>query len=333
MTTKRMLAEWERQASILMAFPTLDSDWGYIYPEAVQQFSRIVKALTDNGVKVKLLCKDLETAREAISKANQELVSYIEADYNDTWTRDYGPITIEEDSKIKELDFGFNGWGLKFAADRDNLVNLRLSPAGRYKNQRDFVLEGGSIESDGRGTILTTSQCLTSDNRNGGKTKSELEPILKERLGAERILWLDHGSLAGDDTDSHIDTLARLAPGESILYVRCDDETDSHYKELAAMRRELEQLRTADGKPYSLIALPLPSPIYSKEGERLPATYANYLVTNDVVFVPTYNQPANDAKAMEAISSVFKGRKIVGVDCTTLIEQHGSLHCTTMQLY
>lgn len=336
--TKRFLAEWEAQCAVLMALPHENTDWEYILEEARDQYGRIIEALTGEGVHVILLCPDREDARDLLSGCPENLLSLIEMEYNDTWTRDYGPLAIEKDDSIRALDFGFNGWGLKFASDKDNLVNLRLSerfiiePA-QYRNERDFVLEGGSVETDGEGTLLTTSRCLCSPNRNGGKSRSELNVILHDRLGVDHVLWLDYGALDGDDTDSHIDTLARIAPNDTILFTGCRDMDDSHFEELLKMRAQLTMFRTVAGEPYNLVELPLPSPVYSPEGERIPATYANYLVTDNVIFMPTYNQPDNDRLAMQTVRIAFPDKKVVGIDCRTLLRQHGSLHCATMQLH
>lgn len=334
----RMLAEWERPDSILMAFPHTDTDWNYIIDEAGDQFARLVEAFTNNGIKVYLLCDDIEEVRTHLSKADHENLILIEGIFNDTWTRDYGPVTIENaEGKLLALDFGFNGWGLKFAADKDNLVNLNLQgtvfKSSAYRNNRDFILEGGSLETDGRGTLLTTTRCLCSPNRNGGKNRKELAKILSERLGFSHFLWLDNGYLEGDDTDSHIDTLARFsADGKSIIYTGPGELDDDQAKSLAAMRDELKALRDTEGNPYNLIELPLPQPIYS-DGERLPATYANYLITADRIFLPIYSQPENDEKAVEVMKKAFPNHKVIPVECNTLLKQHGSLHCSTMQLY
>ena len=231
-------------------------------------------------------------------------------------------------------DFKFNGWGLKFAADKDNLITSRLFDSGMFKgeysNNLNFVLEGGSIESDGKGTLLTTRECLLSKNRNGQSSKEEIQAYLEKVFGISRVLWLDHGYLSGDDTDSHIDTLARLAPNDTILYVSTDDERDEHFTELKAMECQRQSFTTADGAKYKLLPLPLPTPIFA-DGERLPATYANFLIGNGFVLVPIYGQESNDSEAMSIISSAFPDRKVLGVDCRALIKQHGSLHCVTMQ--
>ena len=257
---------------------------------------------------------------------------------NDTWARDHGFITVEELSPITHqpspilLDFCFNGWGEKFEATLDNQINRHLYEQGlvkgTYEDHLDFVLEGGSIESDGKGTIFTTSCCLMAPHRNQPLSRQEIEERLKTYLGAERIVWLEHGSLMGDDTDGHIDTLVRICPDDTLLYTGGDED----HPDLALMEQELQALRTLDGKPYRLLKLPLPRPVYD-EGECLPATYANYLVINGAVLVPTYNQPDLDAEALRTIGEAFPDREIVGIDCRAVIKQHGSLHCCTMQYY
>lgn len=333
-----MLAEWEPQAGVMLTLPASHTDWDYILPEAIDQYQRLIKALTDHDVHVLLICKNRESAEKILAECNQDLIAYVEADYNDTWIRDYGPISVVRHDRNRALDFGFNGWGLKFASDHDNLVNLSLKDKyvilpDAYRNERDFELEGGSIETDGRGTLLTTSRCLCSPNRNGGKSKKELYDILSSRLGVDHILWLDYGALEGDDTDSHIDTLARLAPQDTIIFTGCRDFDDPHFEELLRMRAQLTLFRTPEGEPYNLIELPLPSPVLDADGSRLPATYANYLVTDKAVFMPTYAQPANDMLAAQMLKIAFPDHEIVGVDCRTLLRQHGSLHCATMQIY
>ncbi len=282
-----------------------------------------------------------EEALRAISeKAGNDITENIitmKCDTDDTWARDHGFITLcgNNGSRIL-LDFRFNGWGMKFKADKDNAINRKLYDAGivkgEYKDNLDFVLEGGSIESDGRGTVFTTTGCLMAPNRNQPMSQDEIESELKRRLEADRIVWIDHGNLTGDDTDGHIDTLVRVAPDNTLLYMGCDDNTDEQYDELKKMETQLIMLRTADGKPYRLLRLPSPDAIYD-DGERLPATYANYLVINDAVLCPTYGQPENDRKAMEVMAQAFPGREIVGIDCRSIIKQHGSLHCCTMQYY
>ena len=305
---RRMLAEWEPQSAVQLTWPHEHTDWGPILPEITRVYD--------------------EMARE-ISK-REGLIVVDRIPHNDTWARDHGFITVEEEGNLMLLDFQFNGWGEKFPAELDNQINRRLYDEGMvkgiYESHLDFVLEGGSIESDGQGTIFTTECCLMAPHRNQPLTRQQIEERLKQWLGAERIVWLQHGSLLGDDTDGHIDTMVRICPDDTLLYTA----GDSDHPDLALMEQELETLRTLDGKPYRLLRLPLPRPIFDGD-DRLPATYANYLVVNGAVLCPVYAQPDLDAAALSTIGKAFPGRDIVGIDCRPLIRQHGSLHCCTMQ--
>lgn len=305
-----MLAEWEPQSAVQLTWPHKDTDWAPILPEITAVYE--------------------EMKREIESRETVIVVDDIP--HNDTWARDHGFITVEENGQLILLDFKFNGWGEKFAAELDNDINRQLYEQqlvkGIYESHLDFVLEGGSIESDGKGTIFTTTCCLMAPHRNQPLTQQEIDQQLKEWLGAERIVWINHGSLIGDDTDGHIDTLVRIAPNDTLLYIGADDE----HPDLLLMEQELQQLHTIDGHPYRLLRLPMPRPIYD-DGERLPATYANYLVINGAVLVPTYNQPDLDQEAISTIGKAFPDREIIGIDCRAVIRQHGSLHCCTMQYY
>jgi len=259
----------------------------------------------------------------------------VPAPADDTWARDHGPITVATDDGFALLDFRFNAWGNKFSWEKDNALNTHLAGAGvfgRYPMQPvDLVLEGGSIESDGQGTILTTSECLLTATRNPSIDREAVEERLAEHLGAERVLWLEHGYLAGDDTDSHIDTLARFCAPDHICYVACPNETDEHFDALQAMAEELQEFRCKDGQPYKLTALPWPDALYDEDGQRLPATYANFLIINEAVLLPVY-QVAQDEEAVRIMSELFPDREIVPINCRPLIHQHGSLHCITMQI-
>lgn len=305
-----MLAEWEPQSAVQLTWPHKDTDWAPILPEITAVYEEMKREIE---------------SRETVIVVN-------DIPHNDTWARDHGFITVEENGQLILLDFKFNGWGEKYAAELDNDINRQLYEQqlvkGIYESHLDFVLEGGSIESDGKGTIFTTTCCLMAPHRNQPLTQQEIEQQLKEWLGAERIVWINHGSLIGDDTDGHIDTLVRIAPNDTLLYIGADDE----HPDLLLMEQELQQLRTIDGHPYRLLRLPMPRPIYD-DGERLPATYANYLVINGAVLVPTYNQPDLDQEAISTIGKAFPDREIIGIDCRAVIRQHGSLHCCTMQYY
>ena len=305
-----MPAEWEHQSCVQLTWPHAQTDWAPMLPEITAVY---------------------EQMRREIEKREPVLV-VDDIPHNDTWARDHGFITVEEEGELLLLDFCFNGWGEKFPASLDNQINKHLYDRrllrGTYEPHLDFVLEGGSIESDGQGTIFTTECCLTAPHRNQPLTRDEIEDRLKRYLGAERVVWLQHGSLIGDDTDGHIDTMVRVCPADTLLYIGGDED----HPDLGAMEQELRTLRTPDGRPYRLLRLPLPRPVYDG-GERLPATYANYLVVNGAVLVPTYSQPDLDAQAMSTIQQAFPDREIVGIDCRAVIRQHGSLHCCTMQYY
>ena len=338
---RRVPAEWEQQRAVQLTWPHKDTDWAPMLSEITAVYEQMAREISKREQLIIVAPKDVRLPH--ILNAQCSILNS-----NDTWARDHGFITVEiptpelEDTgrELLLLDFKFNGWGEKFPADLDNAINRQLYEQGivkgTYESHLDFVLEGGSIESDGKGTIFTTRCCLMAPHRNQPLSQQEIEERLKEWLGAERVVWLEHGSLIGDDTDGHIDTLVRIAPNDTLLYIEADDE----HPDLLEMERELQALRTLDGKPYRLMKLPLPkfySPLQSEgageEASRLPATYANYLVINDAVLVPTYAQPDLDAEAMRIIGEAFPGRDIVGIDCRAVVQQHGSLHCCTMQYY
>ncbi len=328
-------AEWAPQRGVQLTWPHAQTDWAYMLEEVQACFANIAREIARRELLL-IVTPEPEQVRQQISGCvNMDNVRFMPCDTNDTWARDHGPITlIDPDGRPLLFDFKFNGWGLKFAADKDNLITRRTLEAGllqgTYVNRLNFALEGGSIESDGRGTLLTTSECLLSPNRNGQMNRAEIEAYLKEQFNLRQVLWLDHGYLAGDDTDSHVDTLARLCPDDTIAYVRCTDTADEHYEALHLMEEQLKTFRTPEGKPYRLLPLPMADAIV-EDGERLPATYANFLVMNGAVLYPTYNQPANDTQAAQVLQEAFPGREVVGIDCRALIRQHGSLHCVTMQ--
>lgn len=260
----------------------------------------------------------------------------VPAPANDTWARDHGPIALRtSEGQIQLLDFHFNAWGGKFPWEKDNALNRHLANFGSFGATSlvpvDFVLEGGSVESDGAATLLATSECLLTPSRNPDMDRSAIEALLQETLGAERILWLNHGYLAGDDTDSHIDTLARFCAVDHICHVGCPDVSDEHYGAIAAMEKDLAHFRQADGRPYRLTALPWPDAIYDGDGERLPASYANFLIINHAVLVPMYDVP-QDEQALDTLRAIFPDREIIAINCRPLIHQHGSLHCVAMQI-
>ncbi|MDE6206297.1 MAG: agmatine deiminase family protein [Muribaculaceae bacterium] len=363
--TVRTPAEWEPVDAVIVAWPHAETDWNYMLAEVQACYSAIIKALAE-VTEVIVVGPEAPTLADG---TRTERVHYVSLPTNDTWTRDYGPIATTEapyadgaepcantsaavhagsednsDSSasaasdgLRLNDFCFNAWGLKFAANCDNLVNSRLAAKGLFSvpvnNRLGFVLEGGSIESDGCGTILTTASCLLSPNRNGDLSREQVEDHLAAYLGARRVLWLEHGALSGDDTDGHIDTLARLVPpGDTIMYVGADP-SHPDYEELAAMKEELMALRREDGMPYNLVELPLPPAMHDPDDDSLlPATYANFLIVNGTVFLPTYGNPLADTTAVMSVKAAIPEYEVVCIDCRALVRQHGSLHCATMQL-
>ena len=322
-----MLAEWEPQSCVQLTWPHTDTDWAPMLADITAVYEEMAHEISKREALMIVAPKSLTPD---LSPLTPHLLPFTS---NDTWARDHGFITVEESDGTKVLlDFQFNGWGQKFAAELDNQINRHLYEQGlvegRYESHLDFVLEGGSIESDGRGTVFTTRCCLMAPHRNQPLTQQQIDERLKQYLGAERVVWLEHGSLIGDDTDGHIDTLVRICPDDTIIYTGGDGD----HPDLDDMERELQTLRTLDGQPYRLLKLPLPRPIYD-DGDRLPATYANYLVVNGAVLVPTYNQPDLDQEAMRVVGLAYPDREIMGIDCRPVIRQHGSLHCCTMQYY
>ena len=341
---RRMPAEWEPQRAVQLTWPHEATDWQPMLPEITRVYEEMAREILKREDLIVVAPEELPGFNSRSSIFNFQL-SIINS--NDTWARDHGFITVVEEPMTGDrrptpilLDFCFNGWGEKFPAELDNQISRRLYEQGlvqgHYEPHLDFVLEGGSIESDGCGTVFTTRCCLMAPHRNQPLTQQQIEERLKEYLGAERIVWLEHGSLIGDDTDGHIDTLVRICPHDTLLYTGADAD----HPDLVLMEQELQQLRTAGGLPYRLLPLPLPRPIWSppspsegEDPERLPATYANYLVINGAVLVPTYAQPDLDAEALRIIGEAYPDREIIGIDCRAVIRQHGSLHCCTMQYY
>lgn len=327
-------AEWHLQSGIQLTWPHAGTDWAYMLEEVQECFVNIAREIAERELLLIVTPEPEAVEKQIAATVNRTNVRFLKCETNDTWARDHGAITMIDNGTPSLLDFTFNGWGLKFASDLDNQITRQAVEAGalkgNYVNRLGFVLEGGSIESDGMGTLLTTSECLLSPNRNGQLNRVEIEEYLKSTFHLQQVLWLDHGYLAGDDTDSHIDTLARFCSPNTIAYVKCEDPNDEHYEALHAMEEQLKSFRTLAGEPYRLLALPMADKV-EDDDERLPATYANFLIMNEAILYPTYCQPENDRKAGEVLQQAFPNHQIVGIDCRALIRQHGSLHCVTMQ--
>lgn len=336
-TKYTMPPEWARQSAVQLTWPHEGTDWREYLPEINATYVEMADAITRHEGLLVVTPEPEHVAallKERLTEWQLNRVKIHKCPTNDTWARDHAFITLTDGSGKRLLDFRFNGWGDKFPAALDNAINRSLYinkvVDGEYVDHNDFVLEGGSIESDGQGTVMTTTQCLMAPHRNQPLTRPEIEQKLKDMLGAERIIWIEHGRLEGDDTDGHIDTIVRMAPNDTLLYIGTDDATDANYSELRLMEEQLKELRTACGRPYRLLRLPMPRPIYDGD-DRLPATYANFLIINGAVIYPTYAQPDNDAEAARVIAEAFPDRELIAIDSRTVVRQHGSLHCCTMQ--
>lgn len=331
-------AEWYPQSVVQMTWPHEDTDWLPILDEVTECFITIAKEIAKRE-KLLIVCKNEAKTRAQLTGINFNSVIFREIISNDTWARDHGGITVFIDEKPVIYDFVFNGWGMQFAAGFDNLITRRLvhektfAPAVDVVSMQPFILEGGSIDTDGKGTLLTTVSCLCSLNRNEHIKKEQIEAYLKDIFGLSRVLWLENGKLEGDDTGGHIDTLARFCDENTIAYVKCTDKDNSCYKSLKEMEKELKSFRALNGQPYRLIPLPMVYYAdweYEWQCERLPATYANFLIINGAVLVPFY-QLETDAVAAKALQKAFPDREVIGIDCRPLVKQNGSLHCVTMQ--
>ncbi|MEM6397003.1 MAG: agmatine deiminase family protein [Bacteroidota bacterium] len=342
-----MIAEWEKQSGVLFSFPGRSGDWGHQLDAASQELANLIIA-TARFVPVIVICGDIEWAKKYLRFIDfstsagssfpgkllpAEVLNLVHIPTNDCWIRDFGPITTMTNGKLTLHDFRFNGWGGKFEAELDNRVSARLWASGllgpHSMHSHSTILEGGSLETDGRGTLLTTEKCLLNRNRNPHLNKEQLSQLLKETLHINRIVWLKHGALIGDDTDAHIDTLARFCDPTTIVYTKCRDKDDLHFEELRAMEAEIK----AAFPNHNLIPIPLPLAIYDDtDGHRLPATYANFLLTNGAVIVPTYGV-STDQKTVEILKTVFSEREVIASPSRALIYQHGSFHCLSCNLY
>ena len=342
MATRRcqFLPEWAPQSGVMLTWPHAATDWASLLPRVEPVYLDIAREVLKRE-RLLIVAHDAAHRDHIQATLAQDPTLPLDrirwglAPSNDSWARDHGPITIRDGSGEPRLfDFRFNGWGEKYDYRLDNRISRTLADQGLFAaplETVDMVLEGGSLEVDGRGTLLTTTQCLLMPRRNPGLSRDDIEAALRHHLCLDRVLWLEYGHLAGDDTDAHIDTLARFCDDATIAYMTCEDAADEHYAPLKAMERELLALRTADDQPYVLVPLPMPAPITNAEGRRLPASYANFLIINGAVLVPVYAD-ANDDLVLARLDKAFPNHDVIGIDCRPLIEQYGSLHCITMQL-
>lgn len=322
--TKRLPAEWEKQRCVMLVFPTKHKDWQHSLAQIQNSYLELIAAVC-KFQECHVICDDA-TTRDSL-KQRFENVTVYDIKTNDTWIRDFGAIECFDDTNLLSYDFTFNAWGGKFVSNLDNQVNSTLESFGFFQNliACDFVLEGGSIDSNGKGILLGTTKCLHNPNRNAKLAKEEIHSRLHSYFGLEKLCLLRHGELAGDDTDAHVDTLARFVDENTIAYAICKDKDDIHYNSLKKMEKELQKL------PFDLIPLPLPKAIFYKD-ERLPATYLNFLFVNGGLIVPTYGDK-NDSFVLATLQKHLANRVVTGVDSSIFIREHGSLHCATMNFY
>ncbi|HYQ71870.1 MAG TPA: agmatine deiminase family protein [Gammaproteobacteria bacterium] len=334
-----LIPEFAPQSGVILTWPHPGTDWKPRLAEIEALYTRIAGTIV-RYEPLLILCYDIRHRDHvgrllARGNINMQAVRLAAVKTNDTWVRDYGPITVARANDLELYDFTFDGWGGKYPAALDNRAGRKLFDSGCFATRefrhQQLVLEGGSIDSDGCGTLLTTRRCLLESGRNPGYGRDRLESWFREHLGIERVLWLAHGKLAGDDTDAHVDMLARFCTPDTIVYSSCADPEDEHYTPLAAMAQQLQTFRTREGSSYELIPLPLPRPVRDAHGRRLPASYANFLVINGAVLLPVYDDPA-DALALDTLAGCFPERRVEPLNCLPLIHQNGSLHCATMQL-
>ncbi len=336
----RLIAEWERQSGVILAWPHARTDWGPTLAQVEPVYLQLAACIS-RFEKLLVCCRDHEH-RDRIHKLLAQRVPRTDSivlsvvAYQDTWVRDYGPFNVLRGGSVHLLKFAFNGWGNRFDAALEDRVTRNLWQQRIFGDTPltvidDWVLEGGSIDIDGGGTVLTTVSCLTADNRNPGNDREAVERRLHHCFGVQRVLWLEHGRIVGDDTDGHVDMLARFTDASTICHASCDDEDDAHFTGLARMGEELRRFRQAGGRPYRLVPLPLPRPIYDERGRRLPASYVNFLILNHAVLLPVYDDPA-DAIASKALAGCFPNREVIPIDARPLIAQAGSIHCATSQI-
>jgi len=335
----RFPAEWEPQAAVIIAWPHHSGD--FVNLDAVEGSYQAIAASICRFQPLVIVCKDGEHQEHIQNQLAGRVgnnAHFIQAEFNDIWVRDTAFIALEwqhPKAKLQLVNFRFNGWGNKYPHANDDALNLALFGHPIFKGNPtatvSLVLEGGSIESDGQGTVMTTKNCLLNPNRNPHLSEQAITGQLKNYLGAKRILWVEQDNLAGDDTDAHIDTLARFCDAKTIAYTSCDDSADAHYQSLKNMEAQLQAFRTDAGEAYRLVALPLPKPIFDEDGKQLPANYSNFLVINGAVLVPVYDD-AMDQVALERIADCFRDREVIAVPCRPLVHQYGSLHCASMQV-
>lgn len=330
----RLLPEWYPQEAILLSWPDAQTDWANWLSEVQNTYIDIISAINRHSCPVILLVRQEQIPLVESMLPASSNVLLVPADYNDTWLRDYGFLTCQFDSAMYPVSFCFNGWGDKFDANKDNRVNSSyLAELCQHSLvEHDLVLEGGALEINDEGILLSTELCLSNPKRNGALDLRSYQQAFAKTLGATNSLILQNGHLEGDDTDGHIDTLVRFTPENNVViqtaYNRPDDP---HFAGLNALVEECrKRLTEATAREPVIFQLPLPF-IQNSEGDRLPASYANFLISNQQIFAPIYDQPEDQA-ALETLAKAYPQFNIVPINCHALVQQYGSLHCISMQI-
>ena len=330
----QLLPEWHPQSTVLMVWPHPQSAWAPRLEDVMDTYFAMAQAIAEQQP-LTIVCYDASLKKAIYKRLPKKNITYAIIPTDDTWIRDFGPLSLSNGTQRQLLNCQFNGWGNKYPHALDNQVNERLYAARTlpscYMRSAHFLLEGGSIDYDGQGTLITTSHCNRHPNRRSTMDKSTINQQIKSLLGVETIFWLKEGLLEGDDTDGHVDTLARFCNEKTVAYTACDDPTDSQYQTLRAMEEELHAFKNLSGEPYCLVPLPIPKALYNEKAQRLPTTYANFQILNESVLVPTYDDPM-DAVALERLSQVFPGRTLIPIDSRVLIQEGGMVHCALMQI-
>ena len=337
--SRRWPAEWEAQCAVMLTWPHRNSDWQVGLAAAEAVFLQIALQVTKRQ-SLLVSCADEARLHQladelAAQRVDPALVRLFHAPANDCWSRDHGPLTVIDHDEALLLNFRFDGWGGKYPAAEDDALTGLLADMGAFDHSPmdhlDVVLEGGAIDGNGAGLLLTTRDCLLRGRRNANWQEPDYERLFAETLGVEQVIWLDCKGLEGDDTDGHIDTIVRFCQPDVVAYTAPPDSSDAHQTALAALEKQLQQAARKVRGGMELLPLPLPAPQFDESGQRMPATYANFLIINDAVLVPVY-ATAEDDIALKRLQQAFPGRSIEPIDCRALIAQHGSLHCVTMQL-
>ena len=323
-------AQWEQQSGLLISWPhNIDK------LEPLESSLRQLISAVAAEQPVIIACHDAELIGRLAIELGDIMgdLRFFHAPNDNMWVRDYGPISCRLDEKLSFYDFQFNSWGSGKSCDQNNRLTAQLDQQCIFQANvvyQNLVLEAGSLESDGTGTLLCHSQMLTQ--RNPDYSRSEIDSYLCKHVDAQRILWLEHGHLAGDQSGNAISHLLRFVNADTLAYCACDDPKDEHYLPLQALRGELEVLVNAQGEPYKLLALPLPQPIRNAQGEVLPASYCDFLISNHHVFVPQFDD-ANDAVALTVLQQHFPEREVLGINSLALLEQQGSIHMASLNLF